>query len=161
MMLLMLALHLPFLTQASQVQIRTIDAKPWRVVVAQDRFTGAVRCSALGRHVILQDGVVVFDLGAHTDTKTAVYRIDRGPARSDIASPPQSLDQRLVDRTPLDNPSNGLVSVPLDVLMGARQVDVRANPNSRPTTFDMTGLDQALKIEVKQACAGSTLAAAD
>jgi len=153
MLSMMLALHLPSFTQQPQVESKRIDVRPWTVVVSRDHFTGAVKCLVKGRHLTIQDAVAVFDLGPHADTSSAAYRLDRGPARSDRDSLPASLDGALVDRTPLDNPSDGLVAVSLTSLAGVSHVDIRANAKTAPVGFDMKGLEAALKVEAAQGCA--------
>jgi hypothetical protein len=122
--------------------------------VSKDQFTGHVACRVKGRHLTVQNGVVVFDLGAHTDTSAAVYRLDRGPAHADLASLPPSLNWgSVLDRTPLDNPSDGLVAVPLAAFVGVAHIDIRANAKTQPVGFDLTGLPAVLKAAAAQGCA--------
>ncbi len=57
-----------------------------------------------------------------------------------------------MDRTPLDNPSDGLVAVPLAAVVGVAHIDIRANAKTRPVGFDLTGLPAVLKAQAAQGC---------
>jgi hypothetical protein len=151
----MLAVSLFGFGRPAQVETQRVNLRPWTLVVSKDRFTGAVTCLAQGRHMMIQDGVVLFDLGARQDTSGAVYKLDGGAARATLASVPAGmLPRAVIDRTPLDNPSNGLVALPLASFDGVRRVDIRANARSQPVGFDMTGVPALLKAEAAHGCAG-------
>jgi hypothetical protein len=68
------------------------------------------------------------------------------------------MDRAIIDRTPLDNPSNGLAAITLASLIGFGHVDIRANPNTAPVGFELKGLDAALKVEAAQGCGGPVAA---
>ena len=147
--------------QPHQVEAKRVAVKPLTLIVSRDRFTGKVSCVAKGRGLIVQDGVAVFDLGARVDTARAAYKLDRGQAQTTLAPLPRGLDQALIDRTPLENPSNGLVALPVSALTGAGRVDIRANPNTAPVGFDTAVFKRVLDAEAAQGCAApATLALA-
>jgi hypothetical protein len=140
----------------AQVETQRVNLRPWTLLVSKDRFTGAVTCLAQGRHMSIQDDVVLFDLGPRQDTAAAVYKLDGGAARKTLASVPAGMLPRAVlDRTPLDNPSNGLVALPLASVSGVRRVDIRANARTQPVGFDLSGVPALLKAEAAHGCAGA------
>jgi hypothetical protein len=140
-----------------QTEERRFDVQGWRVTVSQDRFTGGVACRATRSDMSLSPSVIVFKLGRHVDTSNAVYRLDLGTAYS-VVDQPVDLEVRheIEVDAPLENPSAGVVALPLSQLAGVRRVDIRANLKSAPRAFDVSGVPAVLQFERTEAClAGS------
>ena len=96
---------------------------------------------------------VVFKFGRHVDTSKAVYRLNFGPAYGvgDLTVN-QELRHIVEVNAPLENPSAGVVALPVSLLAGISQVSIRANVRSAPQTFDVSRLPAVLQFEQSQAC---------
>ncbi len=141
------------LAPQGQIQEKRFDVQGWRITVSQDRFTGGVTCQAVKRGMRLEATTVVFKLGRHVDTSGAVYRLDLGPAHSLVDQPANQELRHVVEvGALLENPSAGVVALPLSQLAGIKRVDIRANVQTAPQTFDVSGLTAVLDLERSQAC---------
>ena len=117
----------------------------WSLDVRKDTFSGRIACELSSPRINYQRQSLVIHFPANIDTDDAVYRIDNGPpiqARSDLLEL-----ARLgfsVEAGGLDNPSEGLVRVPVERLDGALVIAVQPRPNARPSLFKIAGLAEAL-----------------
>jgi hypothetical protein len=117
----------------------------WTLVVTRDAFRNQAQCTLSRGHVFYQRSALVFQLSRHVDTFDAVYRVDaRDPVSvrddtSELAELGFALHQN-----DLDNPSGGLVRIPLGRLENASHVDIQASPGKRPIRLAIDGLAAAL-----------------
>ncbi len=134
-------------------EYRPIVVGDWTYRIRDDSFTGQRTCRLRSRHVVYRRGVLLFSLGARTDTAGALYRIDGGqvldPHDDDLeiaaAGAPLHADD-------LDNASAGLVRIPARRLLDARRVSIRADTRARVASFPVAGLREALAQEVRYGC---------
>jgi hypothetical protein len=141
------------LGQHGQIEERRFNVHGWRITVAQDRFTGGFACRAVNRGMSLSADTVVFKFGRHVDTSNAVYRLDLGPAYSLVDQPANRELRHAVEvSAPLENPSAGVVALPVPQLAGVKRVDIRPNVETTPRAFDVSGLPAALQFEQSHAC---------
>jgi hypothetical protein len=98
-------------------------------------------------------GAVIFKFGRHVDTSNAVYRLNFGPAYAvgDLMIN-QDLRRIVEVDAPLENPSSGVVAVPVSRLTGISQVSIRPNVHMAPQTFDVSALPAVLQLEASQGC---------
>jgi hypothetical protein len=141
------------LGQPGQIETKRFNVQAWRVTVSTDRFTGSVSCRAVNRGMSLSSGAVVFRFGRHVDTSRAAYRLDLGPAYSVSDQPVNQELRHIVEvDAPLENPSAGVVALPVAVLAGVGRVDIRPNVSSASQRFDVKSLPTVLKFERDHAC---------
>ena len=117
----------------------------WTLNVRTDSFTTGHVCKLTRPGIDYQRQTVILHLPARTDTTNAVYRIDAGPpveARADDLQIVR-LGFALQDDD-LQNPSGGVIRIPVTRLVGARSVRVETAAFSRSRKFDLDGLDAAL-----------------
>ncbi|MBW8880015.1 MAG: hypothetical protein JF615_00945 [Asticcacaulis sp.] len=132
---------------------RTYRFGAWRVEVKHDRFADLYRCRVYGRAKRYSpDGIVSLEFQHNIDTDNAWYRVDgAAPVRLDtLRSRVENLSP-FPDPGPLENPSNGEARFPLDVLHGARYVDVRAT-SPWVKHFRVDGLSAALTYAGDRHC---------
>ncbi|HZK98990.1 MAG TPA: hypothetical protein VFC47_03735 [Caulobacteraceae bacterium] len=142
-----------------QATDRTYAQPAWRFSVRRDRFTGGVECrlfqgSAMSPAVAYARRSLAFRFARSPSTLEASYRIDRGPplAWTKVypaliaagAGPPGGS---------MDNPTGGLVILPLTAIGGGHTVTIRPTPGSWPRTFHLDGLADTLATAKLQGCA--------
>lgn len=142
-----------FGVHSNTIQKTSIRVDGWTVIVRKDLFTGSVSCGARRGDVRLQDAVVVFSLGRDIDTSDAVYRLNLGAAHSvrDVALRDRVLGARITTE-PIDNPSRGLVVLPVSDLLDVDNIWIRATANTPPRRFVVSGLRDVMAKEQTATC---------
>lgn len=97
---------------------------------------------------------LAFRFPALVDTLKADWRADAGPVRSwtEVYPTLVSLGANLPGGG-MDNPTGGLVILPVSALAGAHAVTIRPTPKSRPRAFYIDGLADALANAKLRGCA--------
>lgn len=131
----------------------------WQMTIQKDGFTGQVTCQLFKLRTLSQGRITYaqqtlgFEMGKGVDVLKAWYKIDDQPTR-----PWQSLFHRLaanhieIDAGPLENPTAGVVYIPVDDLAGARTVTIRARQSSRARAFKLSGFERALATARANGC---------
>jgi hypothetical protein len=131
---------------ASLAAIQKFSVGPgWVLSVHKHVFSGTTQCKLQKGRASYGRDAVVFDLGRRVDTADAIYRIDDG-------APMRSRDDQMIiaergfslTSDSLDNPSAGLVRIPVERLQSAQVVRIEAQDNDHPMTFRISGLSAAL-----------------
>ena len=126
----------------------------WRLSVHREAFTGTVTCRLTRRWMEYRRQTLIIHLPTRIDSSAAVYRIDQG-------APVWVRDDQMrmarkgfaLDNDNLDNPSGGLVRIPAERLVGARQVFIEAIANTpRPYMFRIDGFDTVLALAGQLGC---------
>lgn len=129
------------------------DLGGWHLRVRRDRFTGEVSCRLADRGATYERGAVVFHLAPTVDTSAAVYRIDWGaPFHASDDAPELAHMGFALHLDELDNPSGGLVRVPVRKLVGARLVSIEPRPNGGNVRYKINGLSAALSVADHTGC---------
>jgi hypothetical protein len=125
----------------------------WTLTVRRDRFAGATTCELRSRSMTVARGAVTFRLGANVRTYQAMYRLDDGPAVSWRANAMALASLgALPNGESLDNPSEGLVAVPLSTLSDTQTITIRASFVDRPRKFKLGDLPAALRAADAVGC---------
>ena len=138
----------PFGQPQSVVRMTHLGA--WRMSVRTDRFTGAVSCrlfkgSAFEPGVAYAHASLAFRFSPRLSTLDAVYRVDQGPARLWTSIYPSLVQLRAMPpAASLENPTGGLVVLPMTELTAARTVTIRPSPDSQPKIFQVARIADAL-----------------
>ena len=146
------SLHLPWPHGAAQVS----HVEGWTLTTRPDRFAGERACTLSRGRIDYQRHALVFRLPARIDTAAALYRIDGGAPfavrgdEGELASLGFALHN-----DDLDNPSGGLVRIPVRHLASAGEVQIQAAPRRRPVTFKIGGLTSALNAAREAGCGES------
>lgn len=134
-------------------------AKPksnaWQLQVAQDIFADRTNCSLETRdHLIrFQPGAIGFFFPHRRDTLAAWYRIGDGPpVRWQDRYPALFAAGVRVDGTGLDDPTAGMVWIPLAEFASARTVWIRLIPKDRPRRYFLPPIAPSLADAARQQC---------
>ncbi len=143
---------------APQTVTRAFSQPIWRMTIRADRFTGAVQCrvfqGARSRpDVAYARQSLAFRFGRGVNTLEASYRIDSHPAIawSTVYPTLTNLGANLPGGR-MDNPTGGLVLLPVSALVGAHGVTIRPTPGSRPRAFAIDGLADTLANARARGC---------
>ena len=95
----------------------------------------------------------MFRFARKLNTTRAAFQVDSGEVRAWTAVYPELIGTgaRVSGRT-MDNPTDGLVMLPVSVLAQAQTVTIRPTPQRRPQRFAIGGFSDALKAGVAQGC---------
>lgn len=147
-----LAASLFGLIPGSDAKVSRYQVKPWTVTVRQDRASGQVECVISGHRLKVYGDVIVVDLGRDADTSRAYFAVPGHAPAPAQATWPRNMPGRIVDRTPLGNPSDGVIAIPLAPVLGAERLEVMQNLKARPRRFDVRGLEAARDREASAGC---------
>lgn len=140
-------LVLQLLVGAGIGSARTVDryaANGWQLTIRHDAFADRVSCTLRShdRRILFQPGAVGFRFRRRRDTLGAIYRIDGGAPRRWQDAYPQLITNGVdVEGPGLDDPTDGVVWVPIDELRGTRIVAVRANGRHDGRIFALRGFE--------------------
>ena len=125
----------------------------WTLSVRTDSFSTGHVCKLTRPHAEYQRQAVVFHLSPSTDTSAAVYRIVGGVPMTVQADQSElaRLGFNLHDDN-LDNPSGGLVRIPISRLVAAGDVRIETAAFSRSIKFNLGGLKPALEAAKAAGC---------
>ncbi len=132
------AAALPFLPRHPQVERHRTEIGPWRLDVATNPFSGNIVCRLRERYdrAFYQQGAIGFRFPGGWDVNKAVYRLDGGLPRLWRNDLPELV--RLgtpIDTGGIDNPSQGIVWIPLSRLQGVNSIAIQAREDRVPRTF--------------------------
>jgi hypothetical protein len=135
------------------VHVHVYRQSGWLYTIRQDHFQGKTTCRIYKHDVTFAEGVVTFRFNRGVDTANARFRVDGGPPREvgSVAVEAAGLGARF-NGPNLNNPSNGEVHIPADVIGGATTVAIQPNPRTNHRTFNLTGLPRALEVAKAQNC---------
>jgi hypothetical protein len=123
--------------------------------VSGDPFAEQTTCKVTAPGMDYGHGVLTVRLGAGADTFEAVYRIDNGPLIKAGADTLAIARRGLaVYQDDLASPSGGIVRIPGERLLGAREVRIELRRGGAVFTRRLSGLDSALVAAQSYRCEG-------
>jgi len=148
----LLSLPLPWVHTGKAAEVSHVDG--WTVRAHVDRFTGARTCVLSRGRIDFERRALVFHLPAKIDTAAALYRID-GAAPVGVGADEAELAGLgfALHTDDLDNPSGGIVRIPIHRLASATEVQIEAAPGRAPVKFKIGGLSAALDAARHAGCA--------
>ncbi len=125
----------------------------WTLRVESDQFAARQICQLSRPRVDYHRQALVFHLSSRADTANAVYRIDDGPPRA-VRSDAMDLARLgfALYNDDLTNPSGGLVRIPRQRIMDAREVSIQAKAMAAPVKFRIDGFGAALDAARAAGC---------
>ena len=124
--------------------------------MVRNRFSGEIACRLRARdgRAEYAGHAVGFRFKTRSDVAGAVYRVDGGPPRAwrDDRAALIILGAPL-DFGGMDNPSGGVVWLPLSVLADANAVMIQPRPDRGARTFHFRGLKGLHQLGLEQGCA--------
>jgi hypothetical protein len=152
-----LSLLWPF-GHAPQTTTKEFSLPVWRIATYKDRFTSQVRCRVyqgpLRRPLISYSSkAVAFHFKAPMNTTEAYFRLDSGPVKAWRTEYPKLVKLGVqLEGDSLENPTGGLVILPIEDLANIHTVTIRPTPKSTPRTFGIDGLTDAVANAVAHGC---------
>ena len=146
-------IHMPSLHAPWPHAAEVSRVEGWTLKARLDRFSGERSCTLSRGRIDYQRQALVFHMAAGANTVAARYRIDGAapvPARADEAEL-AGLGFAL-HNDDLDNPSGGLVRIPVHRLTSAGEVQIEAAPGRTPVKFKIGGLSAALQAAHGAGC---------
>lgn len=130
----------------------------WHVEATRDKFTHAMQCRVYQGtrkkpSISYYHDTLVFRFARKLNTTQAAFQVDSGEVRPWTAVYPDIIDTgaRVAGRS-MDNPTDGLVMLPVSALQQAQTVTIRPTPKRRPKRFAIGGFADALRAGVAQGC---------
>ncbi|MGI9169578.1 MAG: hypothetical protein ACR2FH_05280 [Caulobacteraceae bacterium] len=141
----------------TQQATHTYSQPTWLFSIRRDRFTGAVECRVFQGHkrpsVAFARRSLAFRFPSRLNTLRASYRVDGAPAVAWTTVYPTLVAAGAnLPGASLDNPTSGLVILPLSALAGGHMVTIRPTPRSSPRAFYIDGLAEALAAAEVRGC---------
>lgn len=150
---LLLALSWPAIFAHPQVKTDRVSFDHWTIDHRLDRFTGAIACTTKRGKLELQGSLLLIRFGRRVDTTDSSYKVDGGAARYVKDSEAgRTYWTRHQTAMTADNPSYGVVAVPVADLATARTLVVRVDAAHRPETFDISDLSAIQGIQRALSC---------
>lgn len=146
-------------TAYDKVRQKTYQLKGWMMTIQKDGFTGQVRCHLFSMRTLTQGRITYsqntlgFELDPNETTLNAWYRVDGQPARRANDLYPRLVAAQVggADGS-LENPTGGIVLIPVADLVGASVVTIRTSERSAPKRFNLKGFDEALAAARYNGC---------
>ena len=149
----LLGLHVPSLHVPWPHSSEVSHVGGWVLKAHLDRFAGERSCTLSRGRIDYQRQALVFRLPARVDTDAALYRIDGGEPIAVRADEAELAGLGFaLHNDDLDNPSGGLVRIPVHRLASAGAVQIEAAPGRRPVKFRIGGLAAALDAARAAGC---------
>lgn len=160
LMSLILALAISFWPFGGKSQTETSRylIPAWHVDTTRDRFTQKIVCrvyqgSRGDPDISFQRDTLAFQFGHGRNTTDADFRIDGGAVRPWTAVYPSLIASgATLTGASLTNPTDGMVILPVALLENATSVTIRPTPTSKPKTFSVAGLSDAVKAAQQLGC---------
>lgn len=153
----------PLTFRAAPSAVRESENGQWRLRVHRDSFSGEVTCRLATRDgtAFFANGAVAFRFPHSWNTTGAVYRLDGGEPRRWREDLPELVRIGApFDLGGIDNPSRGLVVIPLRRLENVNRLAIAAQPGRAPVTFPLRGLKPLYEVAAERGCApGSWISA--
>ena len=125
----------------------------WVLDIQQDRFGARTSCKLSAPHLNYLRRALVIHVGKNIDTNSAAYRIDgQAPVWARWDAMALARLGFAVESGGLDNPSDGLVTIPLARLTSAHMIAVRPRPGDEPRLYKIDGLARALDKAASLGC---------
>lgn len=124
---------------------QTLKAGSWRLVVETEKFSGDIHCHLNdGAHgVVYTSGALGFGFGRSVHTLGGWVRIDDGaPLRWRDYLPELYRLDAPVNRSGLENATDGKVWIPAAALDHAQHLAIQPSEHRHPVTYSLTGLAQ-------------------
>ena len=152
------AAALPLLPKHPRVARHRTEMGAWRLDVATNPFSGTVVCRLRDRHgqAVYQQGAIGFRFRGGWDVAKAVYRLDGGPPRLWRNDLPELL--RLgtpIDTGGIDNPTQGIVWIPLSRLGGVNAITIQPRPDRAQRVFHIGGFRGLYEAAIARGCTDS------
>jgi len=120
-------------------------ADGWSLVVRNDSFAKQYHCRlrATDKRILYQPNALGFAFRRSRDTLGAWYRIDdRRPVRWQDQFPTLVASGAAIDGGGLDNPTGGIVWIPIDEVTSANSVRIRPGGDGKESVFRLTGFSR-------------------
>lgn len=136
------AAALPFFPKHPRIARHRTEMGEWRLDMSTNPFSGSVVCRLRDRHgqAFYQQGAIGFRFRAGWDVSNAVYRLEEGAPISWRNDLPELV--RLgtpIDTGGIDNPTRGIVWIPLSQLEGVNAITIQPRPDRTQRTFRLSG----------------------
>ncbi len=127
----------------------------WHYTIVEERFSHQVHCQLFMHGAEYADHILTLHFGSSVDTSFAWYSKDGGPAAPWQRQIPALLvlGARL-DTDSLQNPSGGRVLLPQSEITGVDILQVAPNVRVRPRSYNLAGLNMAIRILEDRGCWG-------
>jgi hypothetical protein len=148
-------MHEPLIHRGPPIARSHTIVGDWRLDMRRDRFTGEIACRLLARNhkAFFAAGAVAFRFPDTWNTGRAIYRVDSGELRRWREDLPElTRIGAPIERGGVDNPSKGLVWIPLRRLEEASSIAIEARPDRAPVTFHFRGLHGLYQAAVERGC---------
>ena len=142
----------------SQTATKEFRLPEWKIATYKDRFTGEVRCRVYQgtvRHpeITYSSRTVAFHFRTSTNTIEAAFRLDSGPVKAWRLEYPKLVKLGVqLEGDSLENPTGGLVVLPIEDVANVHTVTIRPTPKSSPKTFGIDGLSDAVANAIAHGC---------
>ena len=146
------------LGHSPQTTAKAFSLPVWRIATVKDRFTGDVRCRVYQgplKHptVSYASKAVAFHFKVSMNTTDSYFRLDSGPVKAWRVEYPKLVKLGVqLEGDSLENPTGGLVILPVEDLVSVHSVTIRPDPKSTPRTFGVDGLSDAIANAVSHGC---------
>jgi hypothetical protein len=144
---------------AAANRVEQYKSDGWRVSARHDVFAGTTRCfiRSINHHIVYQPGALGFRFHRHRDTLDTWYRIDGGaPLRWQDRYPTLIASGAQIDGPALDNPTGGIVWLPIADLKDAKTVTVRTSGRGNGHAYALRGFPRVLDAARRLGCATDT-----
>lgn len=141
---------------ASAKTIQRYREGDWTVAIRHDSFAAQVRCTLQEKHrrLVYQPHAVGFRLGRSFKTTDIAYRVDGGEAVRWQDRVPQLIASGVqIDGPALDNPTAGIVWLPIEEVRDSRVVAIRAAAGGKVHRFQMRGFAAMFDAARRLGCA--------
>lgn len=142
-------------TDASTVASKRYKADGWSLAVRHDGLTRQTRCRlhANNRRILYQPQALGFAFRKSRDTLGAWYIIDNdAPVRWQDRYPQLIASGAAIDGPGLDNPTGGVVWIPIDEVAHAHNVRIRAGTRGQGRLFRLVGFASMLDAAHRLGC---------
>ena len=152
-----LSLLWPF-AHDTQTTAKEFSLPVWKIATYKDRFTGDVRCrvyqGAVHHPLITYSSrTVAFHFKVSLNTTDAYFRLDSGAVKAWRVEYPKLLKLGVqLEGDSLENPTGGLVVLPVEDLTNVHSVTIRPTSKSSPRTYGIDGLSDAVANAVAHGC---------
>jgi hypothetical protein len=143
----------------NKVYRKIYEQKGWIMMIQNDGFSGEVRCHLYSPSTLFQGRITYaqktlgFEFDEDIDTLRSWYRIDsQGPRRWQDSFPDLASRRVPLEGKSLENPTGGVVLIPEEDVLEARQIWIRTHKNKSPKRFKLKGFKTALAAAQRNGC---------
>lgn len=127
----------------------------WLLTVRHDGFTRQTHCRlhSNNKRILYQPQALGFAFRESRDTLGAWYIVDNdAPVRWQDRYPPLIASGAVIDGPGLDNPTGGVVWIPIDEVARARDVRIRTGTRGQGRLFRLAGFTSMLDAAHRLGC---------